>query len=159
MAKKQKEIPGGVVKVKFDDNLHTYGRILKYGDLAFYDCKTETDIDNLNEIIRSPIIFKGMVNVEGVQYGRWPIVGVLPLEDELQSTKYYTGEIGKPDLCIIIENGIFSFNVPKEQAIGLDIGIFWSPETVEERIRDYYTGKENITLKLYDVLGNYKFKK
>lgn len=159
MAKKQKEIPGGIVKIKFDDKLHTYGRILKYGDIAFYDFPTEDDTNDLELIVKSSIIFKGIVNVGGVQYGRWPIVGILPLEEELQNTKYYLEEIGRPDMCKTIENGEIRYRVPKDECIGLEVGLVWSPEGAEERLRDHYAGRENIQLKMSDVLGNYKLNK
>ncbi len=41
MAKMQKEIPGGIIKITFDEPYHTYGRILNYGDVALYDYKKE----------------------------------------------------------------------------------------------------------------------
>lgn len=159
MAKKQKEIPGGIVKINFDDSYHTYGRILNYHDVALYDCKTDQDVTDLNEIVKHPIIYKMIVNEGGVKYGRWPIIGIIPLEKELQNSKYYLEEIGRPDLCKIIENGNIRYNVPKEEGIGLEVGAVWDPMHVEEFLRDHYAGRENTSLKLIDVLGNYKLKK
>jgi len=159
MAKKQKEIPGGIIKIVFDEPYHTYGRILNYGDIALYDFKTDRDITDLNEIVRHPIIYKLIVNEGGVKYGKWPIIGSLPLEDNLKNSKYYLEEIGRPDLCKIIENGVITYNLPKEEGIGLEVGAVWDPLHVEEFLRDYYAGRENISLKLIDVLGNYKLKK
>jgi hypothetical protein len=158
MAKKQKETPGGVVKIVFDGEYHTYGRILNYGDVALYDYKTNRDVVDLEEIVTHPIIYKMIVNEGGVKYGRWPIVGVIPLEKELQTSKYYLGEIGRPDLCKIIENGVITFNLPKSEGIGLEIGAVWDPIHVEEFLRDYYAGRENINIKQIDFLGNYKLK-
>jgi hypothetical protein len=159
MAKKQKEIPGGIVKIKFDEPYHTYGRILNYGDVALYDCKTDHDVTDLNEIIKCVIIYRMMVNEAGVKYGRWPIIGAVPLENELQNSKYYLEEVGKPDLCKIIENGNIRYNVPIAEGIGLEVGAMWDPLQVEEFLRDYYAGRENINLKHIDVLGNYKSRK
>lgn len=159
MAKRQKEIPGGIVKITFDAPYHTYGRILKYGDVALYDCKTDQDIVDLNEIVKCPILYKMIVNEGGVKYGRWPIVGALPLEDKLQNTKYYLEDFGRPDFVKIIENGEIRFNAPKAEGVGLEVGAVWDPMHVEEFLRDHYAGRENISLKLCDVLGNYKLKK
>lgn len=159
MAKKQKEIPGGIVKIKFDPPYHTYGRILNYGDVALYDYKTDLDITDLNEIVSRPIIYKMIVNEGGVKYGRWPIIGVVPLEKELRTSKYYLEEVGRPDLCKIIENGNITYNVPKVEGIGLEVGAVWDPMHVEEFLRDHYAGRENISLKVLDVLGNYKLKR
>lgn len=158
MTKKQKEIPGGIVKIKFDESYHTYGRILKYHDVALYDCKTVQEITDLIEIVKRPIIYKMIVNVDGVKYGRWPIIGVMQLEKQLQNSKYYLEEIGRPDLCKIIENGEIRYNVPKHEGIGLEVGAVWDPTHVEEFLRDYYAGRENNSLKTIDFLGNHKFK-
>jgi len=159
MTKKQKEIPGGIVKINFDEPYHTYGRILNYGDVALYNYKTDQEITDLNEIVKRPIIYKMIVNEGGVKYGRWPIIGVVPLEKELQNSKYYLEEIGRPDLCKIIENGNIKYNVPKDEGVGLEVGAVWDPMQVEEFLRDYYAGRENVSLKLIDVLGNYKLKR
>ena len=157
--KKQKEISGGIVKIKFNESCHTYGRILNYGDVALYDYKTNHEITDLVEIIKRPIIYKMIVNDAAVKHGRWPIIGVVPLEEELKNTKYYLEEIGRPDLCKIIENGKIRFNVPKAEGIGLEVGAVWDPIHVEEFLRDHYAGRENMSLKMIDILGNYKFKK
>lgn len=157
--KKQKEIPGGIIKINFEESYHTYGRILNYGDIALYDSKTDQEIEDLNEILRHPIIYRMIVNERAVKYGRWPIIGVVPLEKELQNSKYYLEEIGHPDLCKIIENGEVRYNVPKTEGAGLEVGAVWDAVHVEEFLRDFYAGRENIGLKLIDVLGNYKLKK
>lgn len=159
MAKKQKEIPGAIVKIFFDEPLFTYGRVLKYGDVALYDCKTDVDVTNLKDITSRPIIYKMIVNDGGVKNGKWPIVGTVELEPQLQNTKYYLEDFGRPELCKIIENGKIKFNVPISEAKGLEVGAVWDPLHVEEFLRDYYAGRENISLKQIDVLGNYKLKK
>jgi hypothetical protein len=157
--KKQKVIPGGIVKIIFDEPYYTYGRILKHGDVALYDCKTTQDITELTEIVKCPIIYKMIVNEGGIKYGRWPIVGTLPLEQQLQNTKYYLEDFGRPDFVKIIENGDIRFNVPKAEGVGLEVGAIWDPIHVEEFLGDYYAGRENASLKMMDVLGNYKMKK
>lgn len=157
--KKQKETPGGIVKIKFDELYHTYGRILNYGDVALYDYKTDQEITDLNQIIKHPIIYKMIVNDNAVKNGRWPIIGVVSLEEELKNTKYYLEDFGRPDFCKIIENGNIRYNVPKAEGIGLEVGAVWDPTHVEEFLRDHFAGRENINLKMMDILGNYKLKK
>jgi hypothetical protein len=159
MAKRQKEIPGGIVRISFDEGYHTYGRILNYCDIALYDYKTDKEVEDLHEIITHPIIYKMMVNEGGVKYGRWPIIGVVTLEKELMNSKYYLEEIGRPNLCKIMENGELRYNVPSAEGIGLEVGAIWDPMHVEEFLRDYYAGRENVHLKMIDVLGNYKLKR
>ena len=52
-------VPGAIFKVPFDDEFHTYARvsIVDRSFIAVYDCKTVSDMNDLNEIIAKPILF------------------------------------------------------------------------------------------------------
>jgi hypothetical protein len=138
-----KEISGGIVKITFDSPYHTYGRILNYGDIAFYDFKTNENGRPSREIIKSPILFKSIVNIGGIKVGRWPIIDTIPLEGNLVPSKYWLPEFGHDNFCKIFEDGKYKFMVPLKEAEGLNEGSIWSPEQIEERLRDYYQGKNN----------------
>lgn len=152
---KQKEIPGGIVKVLFDKKWHTYARILNYGDLAFYDCKTQEEINDLQHITSKPILFACIVNINGVQKGQYPIIGELPLEEELKNSIYYLTPAVGSDQYRISDNGEIR-NASKEECIGLELGAVWDPVHIDIRLTDHYAGRENQMLKAMDTLGNYK---
>lgn len=140
--KKQKPVPGSIFKIEIEDNRYAYGQILNFGDYAFFDYKG--DGEDLNQIINSPIMFRRLVNIGGVEMGRWPIIGHLPIErEELQHTKYWLPEIGKPGFCKIIIDGKWYYDEPMEKAEGLFEGGIAAPENIEQRIRDFYSGVEN----------------
>jgi len=145
-----KEISGGIIKIIFDFPYHTYGRILNYGDIAFYDFKTKQDGWPSQEIIKSPILFRSIVNIGGVKVGRWPILDAIPLEENLAHSKYWLPEFGHHDFCKIFEDGKVRFMVPLKEAEGLNEGSIWSPEQIEERLRDYYYPKGNLLNKQND---------
>jgi hypothetical protein len=147
--KRQKETPGAILKIAFDQPWHTYGRMLRFGDVAVYDCRTTEDVADMDYIIQQPIIFKGIVNEGAVKYGRWPIIGTLPLEDALRHSKYFLEEIGDPNSFKLIQNGGISFGHPRSAIVGLTFGGIWDAMHVEEILRDYYTGRKNISLDLY----------
>ncbi|SNC62585.1 Immunity protein 26 [Hymenobacter gelipurpurascens] len=151
MKKRQKEIPGSIVKVAFDKKYHIYARVLNYGDLAFYDRRFDYDATDLEAVIRCPIIFKSIVNEGGVKHGRWPIIGLLPLEGKLQESKYCLGRYNA-DSCNTYINGVVHHNVPLANCKGMDDGGVWSPELIEERIRDFYNGTPNYWVERYAQL-------
>lgn len=151
---KQKKIPGAIAKVQIDGEYHTYARVLNSG-VAFYDCRTRIDMLDLNEIISLPILFSAMVNDNGIKKGKWPIIGIIPLEEKLQNDKYYDTEIMSPEIFRIHENGYFRV-ATKDECAGLDVAGVWDPIHIEQRLQDYYQGIENLFVKRLDVLGNYK---
>lgn len=141
--KKQKVTPGDIIKIQYDSEFHIYGRVLKYCDIAFYDIKTKDEITDLEAIIQSPIMFRAMVNAEGVEYRRWPVIGFLPLEEPLQNSKYWLPETAHPTLCKIFDNGVIHYKRPRSEGEGLyDFGM-WSPDQIHERIKDFYNGVPN----------------
>ena len=154
--KRQKEIPGGIVKIPFDDGWHTYGRILNYGDLAIYDLKTQEDITDLDYIISRPILFKCIVNDNGVKGGKYPIIGIIALETSLENSKYYFGPTPGNEDYGIYENGNLRKAISKEECIGLPVGAVWDPDHISERLKDHYSGVEDKFMKYLDPLGNYK---
>lgn len=154
--KRQKEIPGGIVKIPFDDGWHTYGRILNYGDLAFYDLKTQEDITDLDYIISRPILFKCIVNHNGVKKGNFPIIGIIPLEASLENSKYYLSPPVGSDEYGIYENGNLRKANSVEECIGLPVAGVWDPDNLSQRLRDHYAGVEYKFMKYLDPLGNYK---
>ncbi|MFC6999347.1 Imm26 family immunity protein [Rufibacter roseus] len=146
---KQKEIPGGIIQIGLGSGQSVYGRILNHGDVAIYDFLAEDELTVFEELLKFPIIFKGVVNDSGVKRGRWQIVEVVPLEESLKNSKYFIEEIGNPDLFKIIENGHVKYGCRKEECYGLYVGGAWAPERVEEVVRDHFSGRENPYIKMY----------
>ncbi|QEC53035.1 immunity protein 26 of polymorphic toxin system [Anseongella ginsenosidimutans] len=155
MIKKQKPVPGDIVKVKIDESMHTYARILNYTDFAFYDALTSEDIKAVEEIVSKPILFKAIVNDRGVEDGLWPIIGNVPLEDSLMNSTYYLPDIVDPSHFRIREN-VKIREASREECVGLEVGVIWDPIHIEQRLKDHYEGNENIGLKTLDILENYK---
>jgi hypothetical protein len=153
MKKKQKEIPGSIFKVVFDPPYFTYGRILNFSVFAFYDFRIAHEIDNLEDIVASDILFRSLVNSEGVEYGRWQIIGHLPLDENLQHSKYWIEDLGD-NRCTIVTDGNYNYNRPIEDAFGLEHGGIWDPTFVEERLRDHYAGRINKMVTLPGVPKN-----
>jgi len=147
---KIKENVGDFVKVIFDDNLHTYARIINRGFLAFYDFKTNKEAD-INEIVSKPILFKIVVTSDAVETGRWTVIGNMPLEANLKEVPMtYVEEIGYPGTYTIFHE-LDSRRATKEECKNLEYATIWTPDFVEERLRDYYSGRPNIVLERHKL--------
>ena len=148
--KRQKEIPGSIFKVIFDDPFFTYGRIVTGGVFAFYDCKTENDLP-IEEIINKPILFYSIVSSYSIKSNIWEIIGNIPLEDYLlKNPKFGIKKISLQDEYEIKDNGKY-FDATREECLGLEPIIVWQPQSVEERLRDHYAGRKNIAYEYYRV--------
>lgn len=139
---KQKEKPGSIVIITIDNGYHIYARVLNYGDLAFYDKQYDYTENDLHSIVNQPILFKAIVNEGGVKYGRWRIIGFVPLENDLQESKYYLS-MGSDSECGTYINGVVTLHIPKNNCKGMESGAVWDPELIENRIRDHYNGVSN----------------
>ena len=53
-----KYISGTIFMIPIEPPRHTYGRVLLDGFIEVFDCKTEIAIQNMEEIIACPKLFK-----------------------------------------------------------------------------------------------------
>lgn len=142
-------VPGDVIKIPLPDGAHTYARILIDESYAFYDSKTSVDINDLNVILKSPILFCAIVDIFGIKEGWWTIVGNVPLEGNLKNfyPRYFTPAPTNP-----ANVGFYDvYKADIEEAINndwigngkLQMGGVYGRVHIEERIMDYYQGKRN----------------
>jgi len=153
--KRQKVIPGSIFKLQFDENSCTFGRVLRFGDVAVYDCRTnDSNFADNQIIIGSKIIFKGLMNDGAIKYGKWPIIGFEPLEKSLLDSKYFLPDVGKSESFKLIQNGGFSFDHPRSAIINVPFGGINDVIHVEQIIKDHYANTENVFQKMnYTDLG------
>ncbi|MEM7179549.1 MAG: immunity 26/phosphotriesterase HocA family protein [Spirochaetota bacterium] len=139
--KRQHRTVGGIVKIPLKDGYHAYDRILPGAFFAFYDCDTKQDIDDLQSIIDSPILFITAVENYAVTKGLWRKVGKLPLEETLLAEpKRFIQDPIQPDKLEIIENGIRR-KATLAECKGLERETVWEPEAIQQRMLEYYSGK------------------
>jgi hypothetical protein len=147
--KRQKQLPGAVLKIVFDAPWHTYGRMLRFGDVVVYDARTTEDWSDFEALTTAPILFRGMVNDGAVKGGQWPVVGLVPLtEPDLRHSKYFLPEVGDPDHFQLVQNGGLSFGHPRAAIAGLTYGGIWDASHIDGILQDYYAGRENVFLKM-----------
>ena len=132
---------GDIVKIDLENGTFCFGRVLEEPLLAFYDLNV-TDDPSLEEIVSSPILFKVWVMNHAITSGRWPVIGSLPLDEDLQQpVKFFKQDPISKELCIYIN----AEEIPASLAEcdGLERAAVWNPEHVEDRLRDHYAGVPN----------------
>ncbi len=142
MAKKQKRLAGSFIRIKLDENRHTYGRVLEGALFAFYDAVTNEELSPA-EIKAKPILFKIWVMNRAVTTGRWEIIGNEPLEKGLLEQPYFFKKDAlNPEKLSLYHEGKES-PATLEQCKNLECAAVWDAEHVEDRLRDHYAGKPN----------------
>jgi hypothetical protein len=132
---------GDIVKVPLGDGNHVYARVLPDASFAFYDSRAEEELP-LQQVIRKKILFYIAVVDHAVKGGRWPVVGHIPLENGLGLPPKFIQDPINSNEFRIYENGQIR-PATRQECIGLERAAVWVPEYVEERLRDYYAGREN----------------
>jgi hypothetical protein len=148
MAQRKKRISwkeGSIVAIDLGSGQKSFGRLLKRPLIAFYDIKTTTP-PPVEEIVRQPVLFKVWTMQYAIKDGDWPIIGYLPLTEELQeqpvffkqdpiTTRLYTyqsiGRNGRDTPATI------------EQLDGLECAAAWEPEHVVDRLNDHFANRPN----------------
>jgi len=92
----------------------------------------------------TPMFFVAVDNY-AITRGRWPIVKKGPIDtSRLKIPPKFMQERQRPEKVQIYENGSFRPSTREEvKDLELESLAVWSPEQVEDRIRDTYAGREN----------------
>lgn len=140
-AKRQRLTVGAFVKIPINDRCHTYGRILKEPLFVFYDCLIDKDLP-LESIACYDVAFKIWVANKAVTSGRWQKIGKLPLERELEESASFFMIDNMTGNFSIYQDGVET-PATREACADLECAAVWSPEHVEDRLRDHFAGKAN----------------
>jgi len=143
--KRQRITKGGILKIPLEDGFHTYGRILPYESIAFYDCRTQDELP-IEQILLSKVLFIAMVYDSIIKDGLWIYVGKkLPIEDwlcEMELQPRYTEDI-IADCCFIHYFGAGQKKVSREEVRDIECGAVWTHTSIEKRLNDHYAKRFN----------------
>lgn len=133
--------PGDIFKIDLSDGFHTYTRKLVDPLFAFYGIRTK-DTLSVETIIQRPVLFEIWVMKYAISKSGWPKVGTVALKaiDE-DSRSFFKQDPHNGSLSCYRdgrENPI-SF----EEALQLERAAVWSPNHVEERLRDHFANAPN----------------
>ena len=143
VVKRQRRTIKSIVEIDLKNGYFTYGQILEAG-IAFFDYRTSTRLLDFKVLVDMPILFVIEVYDHVITKGQFLKVGKLDIRDELDPppNKFIHDEMnGSFELYNPITGEITSST--KDEVRGLECSSVWESEHVEERIKDYYTGKKN----------------
>ena len=139
---RQQRTVGDLLKVPLDDRWHTYARVLPEPLVAFYDARTDGDLDPEHVITRA-VLFRLWVMNHAITSGRWRRVATLPLERELlEQPVFFKQDAIDPESLSLYRDGQ-EIPATRVQCAGLERAAVWEPDHVEDRLRDHYLRQAN----------------
>ena len=140
--KRQRRRLGDVVQISLGDGRVGFGRVLESPLVAFYDlCSSE--VPPLDVIVASPIAFKVWVMNYAIKDGDWPVIGNMPLADDLlERPRFYKQDPISKELSIYLGAGK-EIPATMDEIEGLECAAVWEPEHAVDRLLDHLAGREN----------------
>jgi hypothetical protein len=131
---------GDILRINLGNGIFGYGRVLLDPLMAFYDIKTEENkIPTIDDIVRSPILFRVWVMRSAIKSDNWEILGNIPVDTSLsiQPDFFKQDPISKK---FYIYRDAKDILVSREACIGLERAAVWEAAHVENRLRNYFMG-------------------
>jgi hypothetical protein len=141
--KKQRRVIGSVLKVVLNSGLHSYIRVLDKASVAVYDILTKEEM-TVDEIISKKIIFIVAVYKNAITSGDWVNVGTQALKESLLNLPMQFIQDAQYESVYSLYNpntGVIS-PAQKEECIGLERAAVWAAHHLEDRIEDYFAGRD-----------------
>jgi len=135
-------VPGNVLLVDLGANRYAFGRVCP-STIAFYDLKVR-EVPPLDEIIVRPLLFNIWVVDYAITEGDWPVIGHVPLEQELLvEPLFFKRDPITKTLTIYRDSTGEEIPAIKAECEALECAAVWEPEHVVDRLNDHFTGKPN----------------
>jgi hypothetical protein len=140
--KKQRITQGSILEINIDNKYYAYAQILDKSEYAFFDYKSEKQLNDLSILEDRPILFMVGVYDDVVTKGHWLKVGKLEIRKSLKVLPMqFIQDALHPDRFEFYNpNTGESTPATKEKVKNLERASVWEANHVEDRIRDYYNG-------------------
>lgn len=133
---RQRRVVGAILKIPIDDRSHGYCWTLPEVDFGVFDLRAGSDLP-IEDIIRHPILFRVAVNNSAWNKGRWLRVGkAAPPPEVLAPVPTYILDPIDGRYSIYLLGDIRP--ATPEECVGLQPCEVWSPQHVEDRLRDHF---------------------
>lgn len=141
----KKDLVGSVIGIPMKNEEYCYGRILKELDFVFYDYKTPVLDTDLINITSKDILFAALVTNRTLKDSNWQIIGKLPLDERHSITPiYYHPDLTNPLIADYTIGKIKeTLKYKSFENKGLQDGGMHSGEHIEQRLIDYYEGRDD----------------
>lgn len=153
MAVRQRRGIGVVLKVPLGDQVHCYAWTLPEADFVLFDLLTGSDVPVI-DVVKHPIAFRVAVNGSAYLDGRWLRVGKSqPSPHLLAPVPKFMQDVLTGRFKIYLGGEIRPAKL--EECVGLERCAVWSPEQVEDRLRDHFAGRVNKWVKSLAIDASY----
>jgi hypothetical protein len=140
--KKQRITQGSILEINIDNQYYAYAQILDKSEYAFFDYKSEKQLNDLSILESKPILFMVGVYDDVVTKGHWLKVGKLEIRESLKVLPMqFIQDALHPDRFEFYNPNTGEITpATKEKVKNLERASVWEANHVEDRIRDYYNG-------------------
>jgi len=140
--KKIKRTPGDVLRIDLGDGTYAFGRVLP-STIGFYDLRTPENLP-VEEVVCRPILFQVWVMDYAVTKGDWPVIGHVPLTEELlEEPLFFKRDPITKQLSVYRGSTAEDRPATAAECRSLECAAVWDPEHVVDRLRDHSEGKPN----------------
>jgi hypothetical protein len=133
---------GTFVRIPLADGTFAYGRVLAYGQVAFYQHRTQDPSSDLDEIEGKPILFIQAVRHLGLE--RWTAIGQRALQGEVAKPVVgFVQDVADYRECTIFDSVGMERKATPEECVGLERASSWDAHHIEQRLLDAFMGRPN----------------
>jgi len=131
--------PGTIVRVSVSEHGFVYAVLLRTPFVRFFEQQHVGASPNVAELQNAKILFEVAMGDSAIRDGRWPVVGVMPVDESYRPAEFVQDEKG----CEIVDAaGRRAATV--EECMGLERASIWQPEHIESRLADHFAGRPNV---------------
>lgn len=149
---------GTILCIDLKNGQVAYACVLEEPLVAFFEADSHLFDENPKNLERAPVAFAIWVMRSAVTSGKWPAVGCL---DHTQinlrrPVQFFAQDAITGSLSIASESGVENGRSASfEECANLERAAVWSLEHVEDRLRDHFSGENNVWVeKLRATRGN-----
>ena len=153
--RKQKVVVGGVFEIQIDNEYFVYGQILPHSECAIFDYKSVKPLVDVGLLNKAQLMFVvGFYNYI-IRDRIWPVVGKLPIREDLQSPPpYYIYDKATNKFNLYDNKTGLTKPATKEEVKGLECAAVWDANHIVDRIRSHYLNVPCVWLKEhYELFG------
>lgn len=133
---------GDVYRFDFDEKFHCYCQVLEADDIAFFNFYSDTEDDNIDEILMGKELFRIWIDRDCLKSEKWKFICNKQLTDERKNILYkYNKPAGSEDYFIFknVEGALFT-KASREQCFGLELAAAWTEIGIIQRLKYSFFG-------------------
>ena len=136
---------GSVIEIPLAEDLYAYGQIISRTEVAFFDyIGCQLDKKHLPPMSCDCVLFVVSVMNNAITSGRWKKIQKMEIDGRFLGRREYFMQDAITQRISIYQSDDGAIRPGlRSEAQGLERAAVWSPEQVEERLRDCHDNKPN----------------